>query len=208
MLLIGLTGAKRSGKGSVANYIVNWSQQAGVRAVERGFSDSMKLGAYRCLIDPKGNIEDALAWEGEFKTEAEIHVESREDSFKVTGREFLQRYGTEAHRDIFGQDFWLDYLIPNDDPERLRANFANAQVGIISDLRFDNEAERIRELGGVVWEIDRFERWKEQDNHTSESGVNSALIDCVITNDGSLGDLHQAVGHAIENHKLDLRMVV
>lgn len=205
MLLIGLTGAKRSGKGSVALQIARWCSESGISVAERGFSDVMKLGAYRCLIEPTGNIEDALAWEGEFKTEAEIHVESREDSFKVTGREFLQRYGTEAHRDIFGQDFWLDYLIPNNDPERLRTNFANAQIGIISDLRFDNEAERIRELGGVVWEINRFEN--NHDGHVSESGVNSSLIDCVITNDGSLGDLYQAVGHAIEEHKLDLRMV-
>ena len=30
----------------------------------------------------------------------------------MTFREFLQRYGTEAHRDVFGKDFWLEYTLP------------------------------------------------------------------------------------------------
>jgi hypothetical protein len=203
VLLIGLTGAKRSGKGSAAGYIIGWAFESGLTAVERGFSDVIKLSAYRCLADPNGTLADALEWEGWFKTKGEI----RTNEYKhITGREFLQRYGTEAHRDIFGQNFWVDYLIPNDDPERLRANFANATIGIISDLRFDNEAERIHELGGVVWNIER--NGIERDDHSSEAGVDPSLIDCTIKNDGSLGDLYKTVGHAVEDHKIDLRMSV
>jgi len=32
----------------------------------------------------------------------------------ITGRQALQRYGTEGHRDVFGEDFWVDALLPVD----------------------------------------------------------------------------------------------
>lgn len=71
-------------------------------------------------------------------------------------REFMQRYGTEAHREIFGDDFWLKHWLrqveamrygPDVDPLR-RPTIVNTSV------RFPNEAEAILALpGGEVWQI-------------------------------------------------------
>jgi hypothetical protein len=42
---------------------------------------------------------------------------------------------------------------------------------IIDDLRFENEAKMVREMGGEVWEIDRKDFTPENDGHISEMGV-------------------------------------
>lgn len=66
-----------------------------------------------------------------------------------TVRSFLQRYGTEAHRDVFGADFWLDAALPLPAHAGQFALYNDA-LYVATDVRFPNEAERVRELGGVM----------------------------------------------------------
>lgn len=66
---------------------------------------------------------------------------------QLTFREFLQRYGTESHRDVFGEDFWLDQALPMD------KDYTDA-VYVVTDARFPNELKRIKDLGGVTVRID------------------------------------------------------
>lgn len=188
MRLIGLAGPKRSGKGTVANFIGDYVGDIGKTYALRGFSDALKLSAYRCF-NPKGHIINALDWELGFKTGGRVFIENAkgEPTYIVSGREFLQNYGTEAHRQIFGQDFWVDYLLPLDNPEELNVNFSHADVGIITDMRFDNEAERIHELGGVNWSVRINDA--EEDTHESEAGISPHLVDRYIDNNGSLQNL-------------------
>jgi hypothetical protein len=75
----------------------------------------------------------------------------------LTVREFLQRYGTEAHRDVFGQDFWLDAALPLTKSEedldgQLRdvGPFYDDALYVVTDCRFENEAKRIHQLGGRI----------------------------------------------------------
>jgi len=58
---------------------------------------------------------------------------------------------------------------------------------VVSDVRFDNEAEAIRDLGGVVICV---ERGAAQPilYHKSEGGVTASLIDTTVTNDGSIAE--------------------
>lgn len=76
---------------------------------------------------------------------------------KLSMREFMQRYGTESHRDVFGEDFWLRHWLrqveamrygPAADPSR-RPTIVNTSV------RFANEAEAIiAQPGGEVWLVE------------------------------------------------------
>jgi len=59
------------------------------------------------------------------------------------------------------------------------------ELWVITDVRFQNEALRIKELGGYVIEIDRPEL-KYNDLHISEERLPNDLIYCTISNDGSL----------------------
>ena len=85
----------------------------------------------------------------------------------VTGRVLLQTLGTEWGREIIDQDIWVKAMkhILTD------TMFDEYHPIVIDDLRFENEAKMVRELGGEVWEIDRKNFTPANDNHISEAGV-------------------------------------
>ena len=85
----------------------------------------------------------------------------------VTGRVLLQTLGTEWGRETIDQDIWVKAMkhILTD------TMFDEYHPVVIDDLRFENEAKMVRELGGEVWEIDRKNFTPANDNHISEAGV-------------------------------------
>ena len=93
----------------------------------------------------------------------------------MTGRQYLQRYGTESHRDVFGTDFWrnqaLDKCI---DPEILY---------VITDVRFDNEARGINSFfgGGYLAHVVGPEG-KAAGGHASEAVLDDELFQFEINN--------------------------
>jgi hypothetical protein len=212
--LIGLHGRRGSGKDTAFRFIHGWATGRGAQAHRAGFADKLKQSAYR-LFQQDCSVGEALHWADDMKTigdiEARITVEhpggeTRTLTSKISGRMFLQRYGTEAHRDVFGDDFWVDALLPHPDSgQDWRSSFLSGEtfgdvlmVGdtehtfyVVTDVRFENEAKRIKELGGVVWQIDR--STDTQDDHASEASLPSELIDDFIPNHGSLTDLETEV---------------
>lgn len=66
-----------------------------------------------------------------------------------TIREILQRYGTEAHRDVFWSDFWVDQAFRSYDGQLFR----DEELIYVTDVRFDNEVNGIHKRGGVVVNI-------------------------------------------------------
>ncbi|MCW4026508.1 MAG: hypothetical protein NWE76_03360, partial [Candidatus Bathyarchaeota archaeon] len=92
---------------------------------------------------------------------------------QLTFREFIQRFGTEAHRDVFGSEFWVEATLPDGfDHED--------KIICLSDIRFPNEAERVRELGGTV--IRLLDGPLDEDGHASEQILDDSLIDYEIDN--------------------------
>lgn len=85
----------------------------------------------------------------------------------VTGRHLLQTLGTEWGRETIDQDIWVKAMkhVLTD------TMFTEYHPIIIDDLRFENEAKMVRDIGGEVWEIDRKNFTPANDNHISESGV-------------------------------------
>lgn len=196
MQLLGITGAKGSGKGSVAEFVAEWANQRGLLSVDRGFADKLKWAMAR-LFWPYISLEDALEWANDFKNDPEGAVVlcalGDENPIKVlSGRELLQHGGTEMGRGIFGDNFWVDQLLPHDEMWfRMFAKIGNSpemggefeiipEIGTISDLRFENEALRIKDLGGMIWHVDR--PGFEPDGHASEKPMPADLVDAIITN--------------------------
>ncbi|MFZ3024407.1 deoxynucleotide monophosphate kinase [Pseudomonas sp.] len=66
-----------------------------------------------------------------------------------------------------------------------KLDIKDKQIIIIKDIRFENEAEYIRSLGGEIWHIvrDNAERVNE---HKSEAGIQAAPTDIYINNNGTL----------------------
>lgn len=94
--------------------------------------------------------------------------------FDVTARYLLQTLGTEWGRNMVDQNIWIKLL-----RVRLIEHLTDSAVTplVVDDLRFDNEAEMIRELGGEVWHLDRRSfKPDNNDNHVSEQGVSVNLV--------------------------------
>jgi hypothetical protein len=207
MILVGLTGKKSSGKDTVAQALIDEGKRTGMTVVRRGFADSLKLSVCR-LFHPEYTLEEAVAWADALKSQqlgtVTMFMPQNErdvpEQVKITGRELLQRYGTEAHRDVFGFDFWADQLLPMgrvDGPGtptwESEWQFAHGldeiiDVAVVSDVRFENEASRICVLGGDVICVER-PRLDDGDAHVSEVPIESRYIAQTIPNDGTIEEL-------------------
>jgi hypothetical protein len=82
---------------------------------------------------------------------------------------------------VFGQAFWLDAALPLD-------RDYSRQLVVVTDVRFTNEAQRVRDVGGHVWRIERPGAGLAgaAGAHPSEAML---LADRVVINDGTLDQL-------------------
>jgi hypothetical protein len=104
-------------------------------------------------------------------------------SYKMSERTYLQLLGTEVCR-YFKDSIWVDFI-----RDEIENNPKNKYV--ITDVRFDNEAEMITANGGKVVCVVR--EGMDGDGHVSEKGVSSHLIDFIIENNGTFEDLRAEI---------------
>jgi predicted kinase len=109
-------------------------------------------------------------------------------------RQMLQSLGTEWGRSMVKDSVWIDLAT-----RRIEQLQASGRSVVVTDVRFENEAEAIRSLGGELWRVVRPAGCvaSEAMRHSSEAGLSAGLIDREIANTGSLGDLANAVDLAL-----------
>lgn len=93
-------------------------------------------------------------------------------------RYLLQRFGTEVGRNFFGQDFWIE-----------QAKIDPTANTVITDVRFANEIQWVRDHGGVLWRINRTDLPPEnmadpKYQHASEKDWRTADVDRELINNG------------------------
>ena len=169
-MLIGLTGRKRSGKSTAARYLVE-----SYGFTELVLANELKSMAYD--VNPVvgydeisggvvpvylAEVVDAYGWEAV----KDLYPEARR---------FLERLGTEGVRNHLGEDAWVDRVEPQ--IEDIRSDDVHHRNGeltpiVVSDVRFENEAEMVVRNGGVIVEINRIPAPPPpSDPHPSEQGV-------------------------------------
>jgi hypothetical protein len=183
-MIIGLSGIKGSGKDTVGAYLL---KEHGFE--RKAFADPLKK-SIAALFDIPFKDVDTLKIDNEAKVEVTTSLGLGLHS-GLSFREFLQRYGTEAHREIFGFDFWLDQTLP-------MGGYYPGRAIVVTDVRFRNEAERVRALGGINWLVLRETVRPEETTpqHSSEVCDYLDLIDHGIDNNGTIDEL----GEKIETH--------
>lgn len=210
-LLLGISGPLGSGKDTAFSFIEEWAERRGLRAVRRAFADPLKISAARAIgID--GTPDELIEKMNLLKLEGKVHTHwdtepGVQDGRCISGRQFLQRYGTEAHREVFGDSFWTDATLPlggGDRGENIRwpyrfqydagdGEVAIADICVVTDVRFDNEAYRIRELGGRIIVVVR--PGERSDTHASEQGI--TIYDHLVSNNSTLDQFRENVENLI-----------
>jgi len=210
-ILIGLHGPRESGKDTAYSFIHQWAEERGVRAARRGFADAVKLSIAK-IFDPSVTITEASSFCDKLKQPGgtlsfSMRVEhglgeSRTYSGEITGRMFIQRFATEGHRDLFGEDIWLDAVLPLDRDwvQSFEENPFLAEpidIAVITDLRFLNESQRVHQLGGLVWVIDPGNRGGFTEEHSSEVLLPPEEIDRTLDNSLGLEEFAAVVNEAM-----------
>lgn len=194
-MLIGLTGVMGSGKDTAGQFIIDYIHSLRMRARRDAFADRLKVSAAKAIGFELADDAECISLMNEIKVNGEITVRIPRDEqytapyeHTISGRSFLQYYGTEAHRDVFGYDFWVDAVL---------SGYDIREVLVVTDVRFDNEAQAVRDKGGVIWEVKR-PGIRTAHAHPSEQGVDPDLVDLTIVNDGTLDDLKSNVLTLVE----------
>ena len=172
-VLIGLSGYARAGKDTFGNMLVE------LHGFERvSFADGIRDVAYACnpvvstlTIDRRPRViklrtlVDTVGWE------------RAKESSGV--RSFLQHLGTEGGRDILGENVWVEAAMRKVRP---------GGKYVFTDVRYANEAEAIKALGGKVIRVER-PGCGPANGHRSEIAMDGWDFDGLIRNDGSIHDL-------------------
>jgi hypothetical protein len=174
--LIGISGGRGSGKDTAYGIIEEWAVKQNLTSARRAFADPLKWSFAR-IFWPEISLEDAIDWCEDVKQNSVVSVLDA----AVTGRQALQNYGYESHRQLFGEEFWIEQVVPI---KNWRDKFSNngrlTDICVVTDVRYENEAKRIRQAGGIMWNIERDTGILDQ--HSSEAGIESYLIDYTIIN--------------------------
>lgn len=129
------------------------------------------------------------------------------------GRQILQHLGTEVCRNI-DPDYWIARW--KSGAGEILNNGLDMRTVIVDDVRFENEIEAIRELGGFTIYINRPHRskwvrfWKrvkhlivKSHRHASEGNIVASDCDYVIENCISLEELQRLVGMLLSSMAME-----
>ena len=178
--IIGLCGPAGCGKDSVRNVLELKHDFAGL-----AFAEPIRE-MLRVLLVSNGCSPDYM----ERRDLKEVQI----PGLGISYRHMAQTMGTELVRNHWGTDFWLRLAATNMASMREHGyrNF------VVSDVRFANEAEWVRNQGGEIWLIDR-PGIAPVRQHISECV--QFRVDQVLRNDGSLDKLERSTLDALASAK-------
>ena len=136
----------------------------------------------------------------------------------LTPRLLLQLLGTKCGRNIIHPNIWVDSLmreykasethkVPRYYDEVNKKGLAGYEGiweypnWIITDMRFLNEMEAVKKRGGITIRVNR-NLEESKDQHESETELDNAEFDYVITNDGTIEELIEKVREILTKEKL------
>jgi len=174
--LVALSGAAGSGKTTAADYLIE----------HYGYTRFKFAGPLKDMLYAVGLSHNDI--EGTAKQIPSDVLCGR------TPRYVMQTLGTEWGRDLIGADLWVNIW------QRRVTAFAAENPGakfIVDDLRFPNELEAVKQLGGTRIILHRPTVTGIAGQHVSESALPHDDQAHVVINDGDAAQLHHRVLHAL-----------
>ena len=205
-MIVGVLGFMSSGKGTVGEILAE-----GMGFVPLSFADSLKNSVSAIFGWDRALLEGDTKESREFRETVDSFW-SKKFSKDITPRYILQQFGTEVCRNNLLDSIWVDSL------ERKILQHENV---VITDVRFNNEIEFLKNLGATLIQVNRdvamphwydvysiedaeyFEDYaNKQGIHRSEyEWLGNPNIDHIIENNGSFRDLELKVFDLISNNK-------
>jgi len=207
-MIVGLCGAAGAGKDTVAQVLV---EQYGF--VKVALADPLKR-----MVRQTWPFTCEQLWGA-----SERRGETPAGLTRPTAREALQLLGTEWGRRL-DEDVWINCALDiagrlleggwwyQDTEGAVRVETGRFPVEsvpppfgvVISDVRFDNEAQRIGAEGGDVWRVGGRPTAPPVGglpDHPTEAGVTPSYIDSEILNDGDLCQLEEVVWNVLVSRR-------
>ena len=135
--------------------------------------------------------------------------QGREHWVEMTVIEFLQRLGTDALRNGLHENTWVNALMADYKPgpfcpEAPAEDDTKLPNWIITDTRFPNEAQAIKNAGGIVIRVVR-PGIKAINAHPSETGLDDWNFDYKIWNGSDLKSLMSTITNILQKEHIWLR---
>lgn len=165
--------------------LIGFTGRAGSGKSEVAASVSSILGAERrSFAEPLKKMLAVIVPSGAQKTDELPELCGK------TYRYALQTLGTEWGRHLIGEDFWAQAALRDLPQEGLV---------VFDDVRFDNEAQAIIALGGVIVRVERPCHLDACAGvaHASEAGVSDEFVHATVINDSTLGELSRLARRVI-----------
>jgi hypothetical protein len=175
---VGLSGWARSGKDTVADYLIEKygftkaSFAQPIREALVRLNPKISLGGFQQAS--LATAVRAFGWED--LKDASIDV-----------RPLMQRLGTEVGREMFGENFWVETALDR---------IPDGSKVVFSDVRYSNEANAVKELGGKIYRISR-DGVGPANEHASETALNDYDFDDRIDNSGTVEELYAQIDRVI-----------
>jgi hypothetical protein len=199
-LVIGIVGNIGSGKDTIAHYLTQFHDFN-----QLSFASSLKDAVANVFGWDRELLEGRTPESREWREEVDSYWSKRLSMPTLTPRWVLQHWGTELARKHFHDDIWIASL-------ENKISKADTNI-VISDCRFPNEIQAIRELGGYIIRVQRGElpEWyrdaelaltgsivginslQAKNIHASEWSWIGTKYDILINNDGTVDDLYGKV---------------
>lgn len=178
-MLVGVLGKKRHGKDTISDHLIQMHNFVPITLAEPlkeacralfGFTDEQLYGDLKEDIDSYWNVSPRTV-------------------FQFIGTDVFRKQIDQILPDV-GDKFWVVLIkkkildIQKDNP--------NANI-VVTDVRFKNEVDMIKSLGGIIIKVDR-PSINLFDSHISEKEIDMIdNYDKLIVNDKEIVDLHNRV---------------
>lgn len=212
-MIIGVCGFIGSGKDTIADYLVNLHHFR-----RESFANTLKDAVAAVFGWDRTMLEGRTKMAREWREQVDSWWAQRLSIPHLTPRFILQQWGTEVCRKNFHDDIWIASL-----ENKLRNSRDDV---VISDCRFPNEIQAIKQSGGIVVRVLRGpepewydaavsvnrgpngnstwalsgRRLEQLGVHASETAWVGTKFDVVLDNNGTLDDLYQQVKHLVQDH--------
>ena len=162
-MIIGITGLIGSGKGTVADILVDEHNY-----IKLSFADKLKDGVATVFGWDRAMLEGDSV-ESRYWRETVDEFWTKETGREITPRLVLQEFGTDCMRNGFYDGIWVS-LVKQEIINNPETNY------VVPDVRFKNEIDVINNLGGKIWNVRRGELptwwgYAIQDNHHPDSSL-------------------------------------